>query len=691
MSFLQPWMLWMIPLIALPVIIHLINQWRYQTKKWGAMMFLLKANQMARGYAKLRQWLILAARTLVVAGLIFAVARPLASGVLSWGAGGSADTTILLLDRSPSMQQVGDAGVSKLDTGRRQLADTLRTLGSSRWVLIDSTTMKPESFQSIDALVDSPGMQGASATADIPGMLQATVDYLKNNQPGATEVWLCSDLRAPDWNADSANWPAIREAFSTLPQSVRFHLLAYPESTTSNIALRVFDVRRQKDRDGNAVYLSMRLSRTDNNESAITVPVEIEIDGARSTLEVEVGGQQVELRDHRVALSGNQEKGWGRVAIPSDANESDNEFFFVFDDPPQRRIVLVAEEQTATKALQIAAEISPDGKSNANVEFVTPSQLDSLVLDDAALLVWQTDLPDKNTSGAVKAYVEGGGQVIFFPPNSLIGGMRRDDEFMGCKWTEWTRAEDDEQKVMVENWRGDQDLLAATRSGAGLPVGQLEIKGFGQIEGNVSQLATMTGGKPLLARVPTDKGGVYFCTASTSDDRSTFASNGIVLYVVIQRAITQGLSALGATTQRVAGEVAEPTDGWRLVAGPRETLSSEYAYHSGVYRSGEEADAQWLAVNRSDREDQRDTIEDAQLNNLFSGLNFTRVDDSAGSLSGIVREIWRLFLYLMIAAMLLEALLCIPRRAAARRAQSSLAGGFHKTQPTARPRTGDAA
>ncbi len=55
MSFLQPSMLWAIPLIALPIIIHLLNQWRYQTKRWGAMMFLLAANRMNRGYARLRQ------------------------------------------------------------------------------------------------------------------------------------------------------------------------------------------------------------------------------------------------------------------------------------------------------------------------------------------------------------------------------------------------------------------------------------------------------------------------------------------------------------------------------------------------------------------------------------------------------------------------------------------------------------
>ena len=70
MSFLQPWLLAALPIMALPIIIHLINQRRYQTVPWGAMMFLLAANRMSRGYAKLRQWLILLFRTLAIAGLI---------------------------------------------------------------------------------------------------------------------------------------------------------------------------------------------------------------------------------------------------------------------------------------------------------------------------------------------------------------------------------------------------------------------------------------------------------------------------------------------------------------------------------------------------------------------------------------------------------------------------------------------
>ena len=131
MSFLQPMLLAALPLVALPIIIHLINQRRYQTVRWAAMMFLLAANRMSRGYARLRQWLIMAFRMAVIAALVFAVSRPLAGGWLGLAAGNRADTTIIVLDRSPSMQQTGaGGGGSKLETGRRQLVRMLETLGS---------------------------------------------------------------------------------------------------------------------------------------------------------------------------------------------------------------------------------------------------------------------------------------------------------------------------------------------------------------------------------------------------------------------------------------------------------------------------------------------------------------------------------------------------------------------------------
>jgi hypothetical protein len=123
MSFLQPWMLIALPLAAIPIIIHLINQRRYQTKQWAAMMFLLSANRMTRGYARVRQWLILLLRALAIAALVIAIGRPLASGSLGSGiigsvAGNGAANTIVLLDRSPSMQERDGSG-TLIETWKR--------------------------------------------------------------------------------------------------------------------------------------------------------------------------------------------------------------------------------------------------------------------------------------------------------------------------------------------------------------------------------------------------------------------------------------------------------------------------------------------------------------------------------------------------------------------------------------------
>src|SRR5205085_2312991 len=165
MTFLQPLLLAALPLIALPVIIHLINQRRYQTVKWAAMMFLLAANRMSRGYARIRQWLIMAFRMAAIAALTFVVCRPLAGGWLGLTAGGRVDTAIVVLDRSPSMQQEGagaNAGGSKLETGRRQLAEALRMLAPSRRVLI-SGPGAPHELATAEALLSAPDAGPTSA------------------------------------------------------------------------------------------------------------------------------------------------------------------------------------------------------------------------------------------------------------------------------------------------------------------------------------------------------------------------------------------------------------------------------------------------------------------------------------------------------------------------------------------------
>lgn len=649
MSFLQPWLLFALPLIALPIIIHLINQRRFQTIPWAAMMFLLAARRMARGYSRIRQWLILAFRTLAVTGLILAVSRPLASGWLGLAAGGKADTTIVLLDRSPSMQaRAAGTGESKLQTGREQLAQVLRTLGSNHWVLVDGASREPREMESPAALLDLPSAGPVSAPSDLPLMLQAAHDYIRNHRTGRTEVWICSDLRENDWTAESGRWASLRDAFLEFPQGVRFQLLAYPQAAANNVAVRVTGVRRQATSDGAELLVSLKLSRS-GSEGKVDLPVQFEIAGARSVLNVALIGPQTEVRDHRIPIERSQQRGWGRVSIPADSNPADDEYFFVFDDPPPRRTLVVADDPPVQRLLELAASISPDDAIACSAEVLTSDQLSSAQWDQVSLVLWQSPLPTGTAAELLEAFVERGGQVVFYP-SPAPGGV----ELFGVRWQDWIEGE----SATVETWRGDADLLARTQSGAALPVGQLEVHRYCQLIGEMTSLATLRGGAPLLARVPTDRGGVYFWTTTPAPRDSSLATSGVVFYAFVQRALAAGSAGLGKARQLDAGEPdGESPDTWQRQSQSAEGLSTEAAFHTGVYS----AEDRLLAVNRPAIEDDSKTLTDARVAELFRGLDFTRVDDQAGSASALIQEIWRMFLLGMLAALVLEAVLCVPK------------------------------
>ena len=70
MNFLQPWILWGLPLIAIPLVIHLMHKRRHKVVEWGAMMFLLDGAKLSRGRQRLREILLLVMRTLAVLGLL---------------------------------------------------------------------------------------------------------------------------------------------------------------------------------------------------------------------------------------------------------------------------------------------------------------------------------------------------------------------------------------------------------------------------------------------------------------------------------------------------------------------------------------------------------------------------------------------------------------------------------------------
>ena len=76
LSFVNPYLLWAMPLAAAPLVIYFLMRFRAVTVPWGADYVLQRAIQRLKKTRSLDQILLMALRTLAAAAIVLAIARP---------------------------------------------------------------------------------------------------------------------------------------------------------------------------------------------------------------------------------------------------------------------------------------------------------------------------------------------------------------------------------------------------------------------------------------------------------------------------------------------------------------------------------------------------------------------------------------------------------------------------------------
>ncbi|MCK4577176.1 MAG: BatA domain-containing protein, partial [Candidatus Marinimicrobia bacterium] len=107
MSFLLPQMLWALPAVSLPLLIHLLSRANTKVVDFSSLRFLtlIEHNSMRR--LNWNQWLLVLIRSLLLLFFILLLARPVVRGYFRGFLEGSATTlTVCLVDDSFSMSGI---------------------------------------------------------------------------------------------------------------------------------------------------------------------------------------------------------------------------------------------------------------------------------------------------------------------------------------------------------------------------------------------------------------------------------------------------------------------------------------------------------------------------------------------------------------------------------------------------------
>jgi hypothetical protein len=645
MTFLQPFVLFGLPLLLLPIIIHLLNRLRHRPRPWAAMRFLVSATRNSVSHARLRQFLILACRVLAVAMLVLFMARPLVGGWLGWALAPAPDSIVILLDRSASMESKTGA------TTKRQQALQILTQAAqgfeerSHLVLIDSATRVPQDIFKAASLNQLPQAQPTDTAADVPALLRAAFDWLVENKAGAAEIWLASDGQRSNWLPEDERWKSVIAQLGGLSAKVRVRLLEMTEAAEPDSSVSIREMLRRPR--GNKSELQFVLDLQRNRNSSAPLPVTLTLNGERSQTDVAMDGQALRWR-HTVNLGASAEGGWGSFTLPSDGNDYDNAAYFVYGPDTPLLATVVSGDGGAARSLEFAAASRAGQPATA----VSGRALTEADLEGRSLLVWQGPLPAGVDAQMVQSFAASGGVVVFFPPGQPDAG-----QFNGMGWGSVQDA-DSADGFRILRWDEDEGPLAKSDEHTSLPLGDATFQRRQPVIGQKDALAAFDDGTAFLVRKELGKGEVYFCS-SLPDPAWSSLGDGPVLVPMLQRMLEAGARRVQQVSAVACGELSAADQALPWVSVDS-TEQKDIRTQAGVYRAG----SRLLAVNRPAAEDEPDVVDPEQMRKLFGDLPVQTFQEHSVETGRWQGEIWRLFVFAMLAFLIVEGVLILPARPA---------------------------
>jgi len=547
MTFLHPGLLWLSPLAAAPILIHLLNRIRYRVVRWAAIDFLLANERRAVRRARLRQILLMVLRMLLLAAAVLALAQPVFRGGVAALLGGSSQIAVAI-DASASMS-AADASGAAFDRAGKLAGGTVKALPPSTRVAVGTFASRYDcpfgepisNRRAVAALMDAARL--TSGPANVPGAILSAAETLRRSGGGGT-IWLLTDMQAAGWQADRPGvWQRVGRALGQAgnPRLVVTDVSPKVESNMSVAAVRV---------------MPPILMPGDEPKLIVTAAM----DGRQSTVAAVtlfLNGRRVDSRSVRFASAGKAEVTFrlppltddvlsGRVELSPDAMPADDRYHFIIRTTDRIPVLLVdggpssAPFDGAGDFLALALEPTGSqatGRSRFAVETIRTDRLARTQLSDyAAVFLADVDRLSSEQAAELEGFVSRGGLAMVFAGPRCDVAAWNSSRFPGVRIESLVEAENDEP-IRV-NWTSPNSPVVGDLPTEGLE--RLAISRLYKFAAGPDDevLATTSAGTPLLVRRQVGKGKVYVFAVSCQADFSNLPFTPLLLLTAHRAALS---------------------------------------------------------------------------------------------------------------------------------------------------------
>jgi hypothetical protein len=422
MTFLNPAILFGLLAASIPILIHLLNLRKLKKIEFSTLIFLKELQKNKIRKIKIKQWLLLLLRVLLILFIVLAFARPTLKGIAIGGTASTAKTTaVFIIDDTFSMGLLNAKG-SFLNQSKEIITTILDEFQEGDEVaLVRVSDLSKEEIKlstNISDLkkqikeVEISFVSGALNNAFVKSaqMIGQSLNYNK-------EVYVFSDYQKSRL-ADEKVFSDMSQFYN---ENVKLYQFRFGKESVSNFSIDDF-VINTKIFEKNKLLNASAVVRNHSDGDVNNLVISLFINGRRMTqksVSLSSGESKEVILETNITQSGYQDL---FVEIDDDELINDNKRYANIYVPDVFNVLILSAEKSDSRYIELALEAS-NSNDNIKIDNKNVTQLNGLDLSKYSS-IYITGFDKITQSDNLKNYLlQGGGIAIFPGSKSDIKGL----------------------------------------------------------------------------------------------------------------------------------------------------------------------------------------------------------------------------------------------------------------------------
>ncbi|MDD3557935.1 MAG: BatA domain-containing protein [Melioribacteraceae bacterium] len=682
MIFLNPTVLFGLLAASIPVLIHLLNLRKLKKIEFSTLAFLKELQKTKIRRIKLKQWILLALRILLILLLVSAFARPTIESVTLGGASSAAKTSsVIILDNSFSMSKITDKG-SYFNIAKATAKRLIHNLNSGDNISVLATADGRQDLigyanpEHIKSLVDNIEISDRTFSAE-EALLRA-VTILNESKDFNKEIYFLSDFQNSSFPQN-----AMTELEIENPELVKFYTFNFDGRGIDNIAITDLSVNNQIFELNKTIEFNAELKNFSERDFDNLV-VSLFINGERSAQKSTAitSGQTVNVNFETVLTKS------GVLDVIAEIEDDDilhdNKRYLNISVPEKFNVLIAYENKSDAHFLTTALNYSADEEQIQTDEIFLKNIL-SKNLNEFDVLFIIAGKEEYSYKDLLEDYLKTGGKIVIIPSSNaeqvyLNDLMQRFDLGTIVSLVELSR---EEKPIKADSFDELHPMFTNLFETEKRDFNPPEFYKYFRTKNSPSsgKIISFEDKSPFLLQKKDNSGALFLFTSSLTLDWNDFPLKGLfapliiksVFYLTQQKEIEEKIIAGMPVSVDLRKKnspqikVSGPDDMVEFITSDTLTCSGFLQYNNtsnrGFYKfySGDKL-IDFKAVNVDKKESETNFLMDDEIEKFISETGFKNVfplDIESNYIEDIYQsrfglELWKYFLIAALIVALIE-------------------------------------